>query len=143
MSARWVDTPEHLPRRCAVTSQSAEGMGPYLEAGVVYFEARPDEEGALRPGGVHRLYLARSAIREACELPGSPLVCLGRAEHEAGQAAFEVLALEKIGLEAELDEARAQLELAREAQSPETLAGIVAAKVVELSRPRRSPKRAA
>jgi hypothetical protein len=78
---RWLNVPERAPFKCVFTQQDSAAAGPYFEARLTYFPAEVDED-SIRPGRhPNQLYLSGQAIKEACELPGSPLVCLSKEQY--------------------------------------------------------------
>ena len=76
----WVETPHHLPRKCALTGQSSEEAGPYLDTGFRYFDPDPNAAatGELR---LNTLYLSLLWLTDAVNSEGSPLHLLTTAEY--------------------------------------------------------------
>ena len=71
MANQWVDAPGHLPRKCALTGQSSEEAGPYLETDLRYFDPDPNAaaRGELR---LNTLYLSKAWLEFALGMDGSP-----------------------------------------------------------------------
>ena len=80
MANQWVDTPHHLPRKCALTGQSDPAAGPYLEADFRYFDPDPNAAatGELR---LNTLYLSREWLEFALNRDGSPFHVLTTADY--------------------------------------------------------------
>jgi hypothetical protein len=77
---QWVDTPLHLPRKCALTGKSDPAAGPYLEADFRYFDPDPNAAatGELR---LNTLYLSREWLEFALNRDGSPFHVLTTADY--------------------------------------------------------------
>lgn len=80
MANQWVDSPHHLPRKCALTGKSDPAAGPYLEADFRYFDPDPNAAatGELR---LNTLYLSREWLEFALNRDGSPFHVLTTAEY--------------------------------------------------------------
>lgn len=76
----WVDQPQHLPRKCALTGQSTPEAGPYLDTGFRYFDPDPNAAatGELR---LNTLYLSLGWLEAALNAGGSPLHVLTTADY--------------------------------------------------------------
>lgn len=98
MANQWVDSPLHLPRKCALTGKSDPSAGPYLEADFRYFDPDPNA-AALGDLRLNTLYISREWLEFALGRDGSPFHVLTTAEHsrlvdEAEAKDVEIAALQ-------------------------------------------------
>lgn len=116
----WQVTPLKYPHECAITHNGEEANGPYFETRLEFLEPFV-EDGQIRvKPKLNTLYLSETAIREACNVPGSPLVVLRVEVYDlamklAGEASDERDRLGKL-----LDEAYADIEVLTKHIKPET-----------------------
>lgn len=105
MANQWVDVPGHLPRKCALTGQSTDEAGPYLETDLRYFDPDPNAaaRGELR---LNTLYLSKQWLDFALGMDGSPFASLDNKEYARLLASVK----EKDAKIAALEERVAELE---------------------------------
>ena len=106
MANQWIETPVHLPRKCAITGNSMPDAGPYLETDFRYFDADPHAAatGELR---LNTLYISQQFLTYALGLPHSPYAGLTTDEAEAMEATMDELAVKVATLEARVAELEA------------------------------------
>lgn len=82
MANQWVNEPHHLPRKCALTGNSMQEAGPYLETDFRYFDADPNAaaRGDLR---LNTLYISKQFLDFALVMDGSPYANLSASEAQS------------------------------------------------------------
>ena len=141
---RWVSHPERYPHRCPWSHQDAPADGPYLDTGLVYFAAREIDNHIEPDRRESALVISVQALREASQLPGSPIVVTPRdmwddveSENVRLREANEGLKLDCERLEEALDEAYANLNAMTD---PEAIAAALVGKLDERYARKPGPK---
>lgn len=106
LANQWVETPVHLPRKCALTGTSLPDAGPYLETDFRYFDADPHAAatGELR---LNTLHISQQFLTFALGMPGSPYAGLTTAEVDALETTISEQAAQIATLEARVAELEA------------------------------------
>jgi hypothetical protein len=144
---RWISYPERYPHSCPWSHLSEPEEGPYLDTGLIFFSAR-EVDGQIQPDRREgHLYISPQALREAAQLPGSPISIVDTKELadldgalEKSIEEIEHLKLERERLEQELDEVYARL---NSMTDPDTLADAVAERLADTFARKSGPKKVA
>jgi len=110
----WQPAPLKPPFECALTRNGEPSVGPFYETRLRYLSPKTGEAGEMRVNPqIRTLYLSAQAIREACAVPGSPIVATTAEQLEKDAAYAAVLAAQRDDLQDQLDQSRAEIEVLR------------------------------
>ena len=107
----WCATPDKAPHVCALTRNGEEANGPYFETRLDYLEPFMDEGQIRANPTLNTLYLSAQAIREACDIEGSPFVVLRKEVYALALELADEATAERDKLKEQLAEAYADIEV--------------------------------
>ena len=98
VSDTWVSDTRKAPHRCRRSGRSGPEQGPYFEDSLLYCEAPGDDRELTQ-------YLSVGWLKAIADAPGSPIVVLDHAEHQALLSQIDDLAAQVEALDSQIENA--------------------------------------